>query len=355
MQTLSFRAGPGALRKIREEGFSPAQIGALLGASGGAKWLVLSQLDRVLAREVLPHLVGPVFTLGSSIGAWRFACLAQADPLAAIDRFETAYLAQRYSERPDRDEITARSREILDELFGAHGEREVLDHTVLRTNVMCVRSRHLTASEGTITLGSVLGVAALGNLLSRRSLGAFFERALFYDARTRSPFAHAEGFPLREVPLSTTNLRQAVAATGSIPLLLNGVRDIPGAPPGMYRDGGVIDYHLDLPQSPSDGRLALYLHFIDRIVPGWFDKRLSHRRAQAAHVHNTLLISPSPDFVATLPNGKIPDRKDFTAHGAADRERHWRIAVDRCGALADELNNVLANGTMGDRLAPLLP
>ncbi|MEO0422704.1 MAG: patatin-like phospholipase family protein [Pseudomonadota bacterium] len=355
MQTLSFRAGPGAMRTIREAGFSPARIGSLLGASGGAKWLVLSQLDRVFAREILPHLVAPVFTLGSSIGAWRFACLGQADPLAAIDRFEAAYLAQTYSERPDSDEITARSHDILDTLFGHQGVGEILEHPVLRTNIMCVRSRHLTATEGAAVLGPALGAAALSNLLSRRSLGAFFERALFSDPRDPSPFADAKGFPLHTVPLSSANVRPAVAATGSIPMLLNGVRDIPGAPPGMYRDGGVIDYHLDLPQSPPDGRLALYFHFIDRIVPGWFDKRLTHRRAQAAHVHNTLLISPSAAFVATLPNGKIPDRKDFTTYPPAERERHWRVAVDRCRAMADELSDVLATGTMGDRLEPLLP
>ncbi len=355
MQTLSFRAGPGTLRRIREEGFSPDQIGSLLGASGGAKWLVLSQLDRVLASEVIPRLVGPVFTLGSSIGAWRFACLAQSDPLAAIDRFEAAYLAQRYSAKPDRDEITARSLEILDEIFGEQGIEQILGHPVLRTNIMCVRSLHLTAAERAGLLGPALGVAALCNALSRRSLGAFFERALFHDQRDRAPFFAPRGFPIHQVPLQADNLRQAVAATGSIPMVLNGVRDIPGAPAGMYRDGGVIDYHLDLPHSGEDQRIALYLHFIDRIIPGWFDKSLRHRRARAAHLHNTLLISPSAEFVATLPHGKIPDRKDFTAFAEDERERYWRVAVDRCQALADELTDVLAKDKLGEHLEPLEP
>ena len=65
---LSFRAGPVAYREIREEGLRPERIGTLAGASGGAKWLVLSQLDRVVARRLLPVLRGPVHTIATSIG-----------------------------------------------------------------------------------------------------------------------------------------------------------------------------------------------------------------------------------------------------------------------------------------------
>ena len=111
---LDFRAGPGALQAIQKHGFAAEMVGTMAGASGGAKWLVLSKLDRVVADTVIPRLRGPVYLIGSSIGAWRFACYAQAKPLEAIARFEAAYLGQTYSDDPDRDEITAKSREIMD-------------------------------------------------------------------------------------------------------------------------------------------------------------------------------------------------------------------------------------------------
>ena len=66
---LSFRAGPGAIESVRKHGFSPAQIGTMAGASGGAKWLILSKLDRVVASSIMPKLEGPVYLIGSSIGA----------------------------------------------------------------------------------------------------------------------------------------------------------------------------------------------------------------------------------------------------------------------------------------------
>ena len=75
---LLFKAGPGALQDVRKRGFSAERIGTIAGASGGAKWLVLSQLDRVIIEQVLPRLAGAVHLVGSSIGAWRFDCYAQA-------------------------------------------------------------------------------------------------------------------------------------------------------------------------------------------------------------------------------------------------------------------------------------
>ena len=351
-KALSFRAGPGALNAIRQHGFSAEQVGTMAGASGGAKWLVLSKLDRVVAGTLVPKMTGPVYLIGSSIGAWRFACYAQEKPIEAIERFEEAYLGQTYSEKPDREEITAKSREILDYVLGESGPAEILSHPVFRTNVMTVRSRHVTASEQPAVLVPGLLTAAALNAVSRRTLGAFFERVLFYDTRDLPPFFDVRGFPLRQVALSEANLNDAIVATGSIPMVLSGVRDIAGAPRGVYRDGGVIDYHLDVPQSAPD-RLTLYLHFIDRIVPGWFDKKLSWRRPEPAHVDRTILVSPSAEFVSRLPYAKIPDRRDFVNFEPEERVRAWRTVVAMCDELADEFHEVLEKDQLAARLEPL--
>ena len=130
---LLFKAGAGAYKEIRERGFASERIGTIAGASGGPKWLVLSQLDRVILTEIVPRLRGPVHLVGSSIGAWRLACYAQTDPLAALERFEVAYVEQTYSEAPDVDEITTRSREVLETLLGEHGAAEIVAHPVFRT------------------------------------------------------------------------------------------------------------------------------------------------------------------------------------------------------------------------------
>ena len=346
---LVFQAGPAALARVRSDGFDPTVIGTLAGASGGAKWLVLSQLDRVIVSELLPRLAGPVHLLGTSIGAWRFACYAQADPLAAIERFEEAYIEQAYSPEPDRAEITATSREILSTVLEGGAVEALLTHPVLRTNVLAVRARHVAAAERTLPLALGLAEAASVNALGRRALGLFFERALFYDRRDRPPFLDLKGFPLQRIGLTRDNVAPAILATGSIPLVLDGVRDIPGARPGVYRDGGVLDYHLDLPLA-TPGRLVFYPHFYGHLVPGWFDKGLAWRRPQPAHVDDMLLVSPAPDFVARLPGGKIPDRHDFKRYAPAERIRIWRRVVSECRALADELQEVLDADRLPARL-----
>jgi len=351
-RNLTFKAGPGAFDIIQRHGFAVDQIGTIAGASGGAKWLVLSQIDRVIIDTIVPQLRGPVHLVGTSIGAWRFACYAQANPLDAIERFEHAYIHQTYSDAPDIHEITAKSREILDVILDEEGVEQILGHATFRTHIMTVRARHIAASEQHYVLAAALIVAASLNLISRSTLGWFFERALFFDARDLPPFFDAEGFPLQRVMLRKNNLENAIVATGSIPLVLNGVRDIDGALPGVYRDGGVIDYHLDLPQSDA-GRLSLFPHFFDRIVPGWFDKKLAWRTPAPANIDRTILVSPSAEFVAGLPNGKIPDRTDFRSFAPEDRMQLWRSVVAECERLADELHEVLEKGELEARITPM--
>ncbi|MDH3338536.1 MAG: hypothetical protein OEM85_01095 [Gammaproteobacteria bacterium] len=337
---------------IRRDGFATDRIGTIAGASGGAKWLVLSQLDRAILRDIVPRLQGPVHMISTSIGAWRFACYAQNDSIAAIDRFEDAYIEQSYSDNPDIHEITAKSREILNIALGEKGAAEILAHPVLRTHIMAVRARHITASENRALLAASLFAAAGLNAITRRSLALFFERALFFDARDRPPFFDLSDFATQRVRLGMDNLEDVVAATGSIPLVLSGVQDISRATPGVYRDGGIIDYHLDLPQSSPD-RLTLYPHFLDRIVPGWFDKKLTWRRPLSTHVDRTLLVCPSAEFVAGLPNGKIPDRTDFQNYTPGERVRIWWTVVAACEALADEFSEVVEKGELEARLTPL--
>ena len=352
VRNLVFKAGRGAFDSVHKHGFAIERIGTIAGASGGAKWLVLSQLDRAILANVVPQLQGPVHLIATSIGAWRFACYAQADPLAAIARFEDAYIEQRYSERPDIDEITAKSREILRLTLGNDGVNHILQHPLFRTHILTVRARHIVASERGPVLAACLIAAASLNAISRSTLSMFFERALFFDARDRPPFFDLDGFGMQRIQMGADNLEDVIAATGSIPLVLTGVRDIQGASPGTYRDGGVIDYHLDLPQSSPD-RFTLYPHFFDRIVPGWFDKKLTWRRPDPAHVDRTILISPSAEFVAKLPNGKIPDRTDFHNYEPSERIRIWRTVVSACEALAEEFNDVIEKGELAARLERL--
>jgi len=349
---LRILAGPTALRSLREHGFDRDAFTVMAGASGGAKWLVLGGLDRALASHFIAPRREKLFLLGSSIGAWRSCCHAQADPLAAFERFEAAYLEQRFSVRPSAAEVSRVTRGILDALLGARGVEEILSHPLLRLNLTVVRARHVAAVETPWVQKLTLGLAGAGNLVSPRTLRWFFDRVLFHDPRDRAPFMDPALLPAEAVALTQENLALAVMATGAVPLVLAGVPSIPGARPGRYRDGGIVDYHFDCPMAGDEG-LVLYPHFYPHLVPGWFDKLLPWRRASRRAVDRTVILCPSEAFVARLPGAKIPDRKDFWSFDDQQRLRRWRTAIAESRRLGDEFAELVETGTVPARVEPL--
>ena len=348
--SLTLLAGPHALRIVRARGLRAEDIDIVPGASGGAKWLVLAGLDRYLFGELLAApRTRPMHLIGSSIGSWRMACLAQRDPIAALGRGHQAYIyEQRYTQKPSTAEVTSVLGRALDLLLGPTGVDEILEHPWARLHVITTEGRGLAASARRPVLAAGLAMAILGNLVSRRALAWQMRRWIFHSAGAETPFGHLSDLPTIHAGLTRANLRDVLLASGAIPLLLDGVR-VPGTEGGVHWDGGVLDYHLDLDFGPGDG-LVLYPHFYSHVVPGWFDKSLRWRRASGANFDRALLIAPSDEFVASLPGGKIPDRRDFYSMPEAERMRRWQAVVDASGALGAELRELVATGRIADRV-----
>lgn len=331
---LHIAAGPRALDHLQERGLQLGDIRAMLGASGGPKWLVLNQLDRLLAPRLATDPDVSLDMLGTSIGSWRFACYAQPDPLAAIDRFEEAYFEQAYSSAPDTAEVSRICRQILQRMLEGN-EHAIVNSPSRRLHTIANRCRPAMLNKEGEPGKWQLGAAALMNALGRHHLRHFFERVIFSPQGSRLPFQQ-ETFPQENAILGTDNLGHALMATASIPLIMQPVHDIPGTSGGTCVDGGIIDYHFDTPLPYKDG-IVLYLHFSPRLVPGWFDKVLPWRRPRATSMDNVLLISPSQSFIESLPKGRIPDRHDFLTMDDQQRRTSWRRVLAETGRLAESL------------------
>lgn len=346
---LSIKAGARAYHQIRQEGLKADHIDLLLGASGGPKWFVLQGLDRYLFGDFFKHKQQPLDTLGTSAGAWRFASLGQADPVAASDLFAQLYSTQTYSDKPDRKEITDEARQLLANFVPQSAVTSILQQTQVRHHFIAARCLRSAASEGRRQMLGLLS-SALANATDRRALGRYYERVLFHHPQSNLQFCqHWNDLPTRFVPLDNTNFQSALLATGSIPMVLEGVKDIPGAPRGMYRDGGITDYHFDFDLSAVNG-LVLYPHFHHEVIPGWFDKRLKKRRTRGKDWPNVVFITPSHDFVQSLPYAKIPDRTDFHKLAADQRIAYWQQAIDAGQRLADEFQHLIESGAIRDRV-----
>jgi len=352
---IIFRAGKKALSKIRDNGLDPESIKVIAGAAGGPKWLILGHLDRFLFTAFFQYRQEPLFLMGSSSAAWRFAAAAQADPVAAIGRFQDAYINQSYNTNPTPAQISLEAGKILKHLLKGRGAAEILSHPFLRLNFMTVRCRGLTGSETRLLLLAGLGMAVFGNFIHRRLLGLFFERGLFFDPRDIPPFASMNDLPMTPISLTTANLEQGLLASGSIPWVMSGIKGIPEAPAGIYRDGGVTDYQMDIPFLDQQEGIVLFPHYSHRIIPGWFDKMIPWRKPNPSNMENVLLLAPSPSFVGGLPGGKIPDRNDFYTYKGRDNDRlaDWNRAVDLSRQLADEFIEAVDSGRIRKEVQPL--
>ncbi|HUQ48099.1 MAG TPA: patatin-like phospholipase family protein [Gemmatimonadaceae bacterium] len=350
--SLTFRAGPRALALIRERGLRAEDVDIVPGASGGAKWLSIGGLDRFVFGEFLQvPRERPMHLIGSSIGSWRMACLAQRDPVAALGRGHHGYIYdQLYTPHPKPPEVTGVLARILDDLLGETGVDEILSHPWAKVHIITAMTGRWPARGNRFVLGAALGVAAFGNLISRRALALQLKRFVFHSAGAMTPFAHLADLPTVHAELTRENLRSVLLASGAIPMVVEGV-EIPARPGEVHWDGGVVDYHPDLDFGAGKG-LILYPHFYDHVVPGWFDKGLSWRRAGSGNFDRVLLIAPSSEFVASLPGGKIPDRKDFYAFDHPERIKRWQTVLDASERLGDELRELIASGGLGAALNP---
>jgi hypothetical protein len=340
IKALSVYLGREAARQIASEGWSAELFSLLLGASGGPKWFILGHLDRLLFGDFLQRSNQPLSVLGSSIGSWRHACLAMDDPVAAIDRLEKGYLYQHYATRPTAREVSEVSLGILQQVLGTRGPGALAGHPRIQTHIVTARGRGPAAAASSPALATGMGVAALGNTLSRRLLKLHFQRVVFHSGEAPNPGLAFHDFHTHFSALQEESVGAALHASGAIPFVLTGERDIPGAPPGQYWDGGIIDYHFDLDQYRGEG-LILYPHFSASVIPGWFDKFLPWRQAAIHEVDKLVMLCPAEDFIADLPLGKIPDRRDFNRLHHDERIRYWEQCVERSKALAEEFSELI--------------
>ncbi len=353
MKALQIFAGQRALAHLRNNGLNPADVRAIPAAAGGPKGLTLLPLDRFLFGVWLPQSAQTVDLIGASIGAWRMAAAMLNDPVTALAALEHAYIHQHFDLPPGRTSpskahVSERFAEGIHAMFGKR-QNEVLTHPRFHLHVLTSRGRHLLRRDTRVR--APLGYAGtfLTNVVSRKAMSVWIERAVFSSHPSPLPFA-TNDYRTRRYDLSPVNFASVVQASCSIPFVLNAVHDIAGAAAGAYWDGGITDYHLHLDyrsicESEPRG-VVLYPHFQRAAVPGWFDKSLTWRHGSTHFLDDVIMLAPHPEWIATLPNKKLPDRTDFTRYGTDLKARVavWQTAVSESARLSDEFAKWLADG-----------
>ncbi len=353
--SISLYAGKTALAEIRKNGLSSEQIVAMAGASGGPKWFTLFGLDKYLFGDFFKSRKKILHTIGSSAGSWRLACFAQKDPVAAIERLAKFYSNESYSENPDVNEISDKADDLLKKVLGENGAQEIAENPLIQSHFIVARAKGLVASENKKLQMSGLICAASLNAASKKLLNLFFQRYVFFNQKGHPEFNYSyfdyQHPSTRYLPLSKHNVHQVLMASGAIPMVLRGISEISGSDPGIYRDGGIIDYHMDI--NFGGQGLILYPHFFPTIKSGWFDKGLKYRKANPNNFNNVVLITPSASHVAQLPYGKISDRNDFANFDTETRIRYWQTILSESEKMAEDFSQLIEKNIGIDQIKPI--
>lgn len=355
MDRLCIKAGETAYARIRDGGFSLDAFNSYAGPAVGPRWLIASGFDLTLLKENALGRLRPVTLIGASAGAWRFAAWIQPEAEKSYRRLLESYITTVYSRADKPVTIRKSLTAIINKSIETDALPFALNHRKYRLAIVTARAKNLTASE--IGLFQRLGFASsfLFNAINRSMLYAFFERVVFYSGPKPPAFTLRPEFRGVHVPLSVPNFKAALVATGAIPILVAGVRDIFGAPRGIYRDGGIIDYHLAGNYAAKETDLTLLFTHQDRLIPGWMDKRLKARKPSPEDVSNIIMVYPSESFIASLPLGKVPDRGDFKTFvdDPETRIANWRKAVALAEPLGEIFMELAVSGKIKDVVQPL--
>lgn len=318
MRVLSIKAGPAAYAKIQRDGLRPEDVTAVFGASGAAKWLGIYGLDSAIFGQWLAPAKQTIFLYGTSVGAFKLAAAAQKDPVAAFKRLADSYIEQTYPEGFSREAIARENQHIIDGLLPDAAIAEVLQSDRYLFGCGAVQCKGLLGSESLLRQRLGMLRAALQTALpSRRHLE--FSRVICASETARELIKPEAG---QFLPLQSSTFKKALTASGSLPVYMNGVMGLGPQSHVILRDGGLLDYH-PVPENllVDASGLVLYPHFYPHLIEQWFDKFYPWRKVAAERLTNVLLISPSDEFVQTLPQQRIPDRQDFTRYQHRDAER----------------------------------
>lgn len=352
---IRVKAGKKAYELIREGGFSLDRVATYFAPAGGPRWLIASGFDLTLLREGLLGRKNPVWLVGSSAGALRLAAWLQPEAEKSYRALMESYISADYGRNSTPDTIRQSLIDIINSYIDDDALSFVLACKTYRLAIITARSENLTASEHPWVQQTGLLLAFIANAMHPALIYRFFERIVFYYGVQPPEFCLRKGFRGRSFPLTEINFKAALIASGAIPTVIAGVRDIFGAPDGIYRDGGLTDYHINQDYETRNGGLTLFFHHQERIVPNWMDKRLRKRRPPEAVLDSVVMVYPTEGFVERLPNSRIPDRTDFVTYidDSPTRIANWRRSVELTEPLGEEFLEMIASGRLKNEVERL--
>ncbi|KQC11339.1 MAG: hypothetical protein APR62_10060 [Smithella sp. SDB] len=346
MSRIRIKAGKNIYTTIKDGGFKFNSISTYFGPAVGPRWLIACGFDLTLLKGGFLGRSKPVQLVGSSAGAFRFAAWLQPEAIESYQKLIEAYINVTYNKNDTPSIVLGKITNIINAYLEDDALPFALANKKYRLVVITARARGLVASKNISLQKLGLATCFVLNYFNRENIYKFADRVVFYNASKPPAFCLKSQFRGTYVQMNEINFKYAVLASGAIPLVIDGVRDIYGAPRGVYRDGGLIDYHLTHQFAAKDNEFVLFFHHQERIIPGWLDKNIIRRVPESHILDNVLMVFPSQSFIENLPDGKVPDRTDLVTYidEPETRIKNWRKAVELSAPLGEEFLEAVESG-----------
>ena len=350
MDEICVSAGKNVYEIIQDGGFDFDRVTTYVGAATGPRWLVASGFDLSLLENGALGNSRPVLLAGASAGAMRFAAWVQPEPEKSYDKLIEAYIAMSFTRKDTPETVLQSIRNLIDSYIDDDAIPFALASKKYRLAIMTTRAKRSASSDVRWLQGLAIGTGFLFSAVNRRLIHKFFQRVAFHNSPILPYFCLNHDFRGQAVALNRVNFKHALLASSAVPLAAAGVKDIYGAPNGIYRDGGLTDYHLNQKYAGGKGAITLMFNHQERIIPTWMDKRLKLRQPPEKYLEDLLMVYPSDDFIRKLPYNRVPDRGDFKryADNPSGRIRSWRQTVAASKHLGEQFLELVESGRLRD-------
>ena len=160
----------------------------------------------------------------------------------------------------------------------------------------------------------------------------FFQRLCFFSGDNPPPFLDSDE-SVQFCNLTVKNSKQVLHATTSMPLISKPCRYIDGIGPGVYFDGGITDFYLNMKIENAHGLLLgdldpsapIYRSALDQFLP-WTRHLPEHYFEQVS------VVRPTKEFVKSLGSSSLPSVKDWFSNeyikNPEKRKKIWNLVYD---------------------------
>jgi len=348
MTDISVKAGKYVYEMIQNGSFDLDRVTTFVGPGTGPKWLVASGFDLTLLETGVLGKRNPLLLAGSSAGALRFAAWTQPEPEKSYANLIESYISMAFTRKDSAKTILRSISDVINNFMEDDAIHFALASKKYRLAITAALAKNMAASEIKFIQGFALGLGFIFNAMNSSWLNIFFQRVVFHNSPIPPKFCLRSGFKGETILLNRANLKHALLASSAVPVAVSGVRDIFGAPNGIYRDGGVMDYHLNQKYGLNREDIVLLFQHQERIIPGWLDKKLIYRRAPSENLENVLMVYPTEEFIKKLPGGRVPQRKDFRifADKPSKRIENWKQVVKESAHLGEQFLELVENNKL---------